>query len=738
MLAATERAEPLPLETAAKQTEAAHGGLRILTHGVEEWLACENAGARATTFARMTQGPVLFALGWAAHLEAQQVEALLVRMRTEGSTRAVDSFGKMIKEAGAKVKKQEAARAKERRATAKRPGVELLEKLALDGLETGDLRVPPGYEVGALGVYRVLVNEEGEEQRQKVVGFPVLLTGRLVDDEDGVEHAMLAWWTGSSWRQRVVPRKSIQVSRELAELSALGFPANSMNAGDLIKYFEAFYETNVTNLPTAKTTKTLGWKEDGSFLWGTTLLRAGVSIEGETSDLSMSTPFRWRKDALHLVTADGGKSQLAGYRATGTWEGWKKIIARIEDKPVLLLVVAASLVPPLLKLIPEAQNFIFDLYGETSKGKTTALRLGSSVWGYPSEHEGGLIATWDSTLTYLERTAAQATDLPLFLDDSKRVGVKNHDKLSQVVYAVAQGRGRGRGTVTGVQATVVWRTVLVSTGEGSLVQYSQDGGTRSRTLSSPGSPLQPTGPESADLARWLQDEVMQHHGHCGPRFVAYLQANRAAVIERYRKVLPRMEAASNGNPVASRLSSPMTMMYVAFYILEQLGALSPGAGGRALQLAWSFVHVSSGGADRATAALSDLVGWSVSNQEKFWGRHRVNSGVPIEPNGGFAGAWKKGEDWEWIAFRPTVLKKLLEDWGYHEGEVMPTWLSRGWLDTNQGRQQKSVRLAGEVTWCVAVRRTAIPVGAADEVPLDAGGAPASDGRRWVEYDRPGD
>ena len=103
------------------------------------------------------------------------------------------------------------------------------------------------------------------------------------------------------------------------------------------------------------------------------------------------------------------------------WKDGLDTIRRIQGFPRVLFLLYSSFVPPLLKIL-DAPNFIVDLAGRTTTGKTITLRVAASVWGNPDERAGnGLIVSWDNTRVYVERASSVQCDLPIILDDSKRV-----------------------------------------------------------------------------------------------------------------------------------------------------------------------------------------------------------------------------------------------------------------------------------------------------------------------------
>jgi uncharacterized protein (DUF927 family) len=154
-------------------------------------------------------------------------------------------------------------------------------------------------------------------------------------------------------------------------------------------------------------------------------------------------------------------------RTKGTLLGWQmEVAAQCEKNPVLAFFVAASLAAPLLHLL-EQEGGGFHLYGQTSKGKTTAEQVAASVWGDGSDPATGrntaFVKKWNQTKNATEGLAQAHTDLPLCLDE---VGEADAREFGRIIYQLAGGQGKGRMRADATLAQPkVWRIILLSTGE---------------------------------------------------------------------------------------------------------------------------------------------------------------------------------------------------------------------------------------------------------------------------------
>jgi uncharacterized protein (DUF927 family) len=104
---------------------------------------------------------------------------------------------------------------------------------------------------------------------------------------------------------------------------------------------------------------------------------------------------------LRFRAGDAGEQQVAaGLHQHGSLDGWLETIELLRDYPVGASMIYLSLCATMLRPagIP---NFGADLAGETSKGKTTTLRVGALCYGQPGEAaDDGLIFSWNITPVY--------------------------------------------------------------------------------------------------------------------------------------------------------------------------------------------------------------------------------------------------------------------------------------------------------------------------------------------------
>ena len=446
-----------------------------------------------------------------------------------------------------------------------------------DAPVSDDVLIPPGWDISDAGISR---ESNGGEDNIVICSTPVVVTGRLTTEHTGTEALRLDSKRDGTWRSRIVDRKLLATTRTVVDLSEYGIAVNSNNASQVVQYLADFESVNLSHLPHARVTNHLGWQGTGDtcgFLWGRTFITSDASHDGV--DLNVVPPHEWPTMAMAFRGDGEGDEQLAdGFHQRGSDERWIRAIDSVHHFPRVMLAMYSALATPLLSIL-DSPNFVVDLCGPTSQGKTITLRLAASCWGCPDEKSpSAAITTWDSTRVFIEGACAVQTDLPLVVDDTKRA--KNQDQVAQIIYDVASGRGRGRGSPQGLRRSGTFRTVLLMNGEAPATSFTQDGGTRARVLTLWGSPFGGTSSETATMVNALDRSLRRHYGHAGPRLVSYLVQNRSRWSvwrKEYRNIQRAYEERAGDNSVANRMSAHFAVITMAARLAHE-----------AMELPWDY------------------------------------------------------------------------------------------------------------------------------------------------------
>lgn len=575
-----------------------------------------------------------------------------------------------------------------------------------------DAMIPGNFDLSKSGGVQILEPDRiGNLVAKQLLIPPVLILKRLKNTATHQEETLIAWWRDGMWNTRVFSREILASSNKILALANYAITITSVTAPKFISYLTAYEAENQSTIPIIKVTNTLGWQLDmNAFLAGNLLItedgyfdaNAGNACNQAGAQSDLPVVFKGKDD---------GDAQLAeAFSANGTYEGWISAINETYDYPYVFGNILAAFSTPLLAILG-AQNFVIDTAFTTSRGKTTTLRGAASVWGNPSGIGSTLLQTWDNTDVWIGRAAATLNDLPLILDDTK-LAANGHKKdagtkVSGTIYKIASGRDRGRGSLDGTRITDTWRSVLLSTGEQSAVDFTEgDGGTHARVISIWGAPF--GNEKNAEIVKRFTDAVNKNYGHAGPRFIRFLLKNKAdwgAWRDAYDELKLHYADQAGSDPVANRMSAHFaTLAMTATLLHAALPELKPSQPIREIINAiFAATKMSFEEADRSMSALKFICDWAASNQNKFWRDSSSDDAeTAYEPHGGWAGRWD--QNWSTIDFAPNYLKNLLNKEGYDASAIIKAWGSRSWLKGEGSSHQRSTRLNGKKMRVYSINR----------------------------------
>jgi putative DNA primase/helicase len=162
------------------------------------------------------------------------------------------------------------------------------------------------------------------------------------------------------------------------------------------------------------------------------------------------------------------------FKSKGSADQWRdRVGALCVGNSRLVFAVACGFAGPLLR--PAGmESGGFHYRGDSSSGKTTALKLAASLYGGTS-----YLQRWRATDNALEAIAAQHSDCLLILDELAQIDPKT---AGECAYMLANEQGKARATRTGTPRTrQAWRLLFLSAGELGLADHMAEGMKRTRT-----------------------------------------------------------------------------------------------------------------------------------------------------------------------------------------------------------------------------------------------------------------
>jgi putative DNA primase/helicase len=158
------------------------------------------------------------------------------------------------------------------------------------------------------------------------------------------------------------------------------------------------------------------------------------------------------------VLYEVGQRRQEEYSARGSLAEWRHGVAGLAQAHALAaLAISAAFAGPLLHLAGLESGGIH-LFGNSSTGKTTLLKLAASIWG-----DSSLVRSWRATANGLEGVANRTSDVVLILDELGQLDSKD---AATALYMLASGVGKIRMNRNAtLQDIKTWRAFMLSSGE---------------------------------------------------------------------------------------------------------------------------------------------------------------------------------------------------------------------------------------------------------------------------------
>jgi putative DNA primase/helicase len=371
------------------------------------------------------------------------------------------------------------------------------------------------------------------------------------------------------------------------------------NRGARERFFQAL--TGVS-CPTRMTVShTTGWR-DGSFV----LPNRTIGASGREAVLFQ------------------GRGGASCFSARGELCDWQERVARpAGDHTRLVFALSVAFTGPLLEPFG-MEGGGFHLFGPSSCGKTTALRIAGSVWGGGGER--GFALTWRTTANALEGVAAAHNHTLLALDE---IGQISPFDLDQATYALANGQAKARMRADGeLRERARWCVPILSNGEVTIAERIREAGPSKRVRAGQEVRLVDVPAEAgygcgifdaigghgrpADLAHALQAGADEAFGTAGPAFVERLLEHKGEMVEVGRELVRAVasQLAEEGDGQVRRVAQRFALVAAAGEIATELGVLpwKQGTATEAVRQTFSaWVKHRGGGARREDQVAVEVV-----------------------------------------------------------------------------------------------------------------------------------
>jgi len=553
-----------------------------------------------------------------------------------------------------------------------RPRIRAL-KAFVDAPIHKECSIPDGFDLRDDGsLWKVSSSERSPDVL--VSPTPLLIQHQFIDQETNEGRVQLCWRDGEAWTEREVSQLAVGDSRSMvAELTPVCVPVVSTNAVRTVEWLYLYERLNTEFIAKTASFSRVGWQQqfDGSAF----VLQGPALQEDKVIECVVDT--RGQRGEIFAALKPRGDldAHLAALR-----RAW-------AASPVCATIICGALAAPLLYKLDQP-NFGIHLIGESSRGKTTQLKIAASIYGDPNSPQW--VAAWNTTNVGAELRASMLCDVPLCYDE---VGGGDPVQLERLVYSIINGTGKTRGQrdVT-LRRTARWQTIMLSTGEKSLVDENAATGAQVRIIELH---VDGFGSLNAKAVDALKDACVANAGSFGHAWVKSLVNMSVADWAAWREQLvDRTEAMrkSASDPLQQRVAAYYALLSIAE---EMAGIFGLGEGGATMERVFAAPECRTSVVGLAERSRELVDNWVMSEPDSFPALVLTASGeheLPYSSRHGLKvhGFRKEGE----LLFIPAALKAHLRTHRHSAGEVIRQWALKGWTRLDKSRTDTRVRIGG--------------------------------------------
>lgn len=536
-----------------------------------------------------------------------------------------------------------------------------------------ELRLPSGYTIENDSVLWRIANDDKHSDAAVSRG-PILIQRYLNDYYSREERVDVAFQCDGRWETACVDRKAIVDSRTMVStLSLYGAPVTSSNATRLVDFIDELERVNTEKVDRIACVDKAGWHT----IDGVRTFVANEPLFADETTVPLALDTRGNRKRMFAALKPGKDVEAHRLALAAAWKA----------DPVCAAMIAGALAATLLEPLA-SPNFAIHLPGDSSRGKTTILKIAASVFGDPDNESW--VASWNTTQVAAEMRAGTYSDLPLCFDEVGAAG--DRANIERMVYMLINGVGRSRGAKDGgMRELGSWRTIVLSTGERGLADQQAATGAQVRVITLP---VRGIGSLDAKEIDALRTACTAHAGAFGRAWLQELLAIQdwpyfQAMLSDYRDIL----RASATNSLQQRTASYWALLCVAEVMSYQLG-LGLASARTILDLFKQLAKTESlrPASERARQHVEE---WVSIESRAFPSLHPSTSGSGDDSEKSHSPVvhgYLRADGA--IVFWPTQLRVRLDANGFDYEQVCRDWFSRGWLEASGDRWQKVCTING--------------------------------------------
>jgi hypothetical protein len=177
----------------------------------------------------------------------------------------------------------------------------------------------------------------------------------------------------------------------------------------------------------------------------------------------------WMKDNKHRYAASPSPALDQQYTPTGKIDRWmamSNLICKKFNSPAHNAILASAFAAPLIRFTGQEGMLLACYSIDSGRGKSTAMKTASAVWGHSKLGLQGGPDTQNST--FGKMTELQA--LPIYWDEIK--GKDQEEEFVQLLFNLSRGKDKSRMNAdTSLRKVGTWKTLMISATNSTILDH---------------------------------------------------------------------------------------------------------------------------------------------------------------------------------------------------------------------------------------------------------------------------
>ena len=378
------------------------------------------------------------------------------------------------------------------------------------------------------GIYVRSVGPDGDIDERAIYHNDLYVIKRLVDVEAGESVVCRLHLPKDGVREFTMPLTAVTSREEFRKTMSMQGVAVT-RPDDLIQYMTTWVNELQASTTADTAHRQFGWIDD----------KCSAFVVGDKE----IHPNKIRYNPPSTPTA----ALLSKFEPKGTLDGWKAMANFYTTRPELVMhqyVVCTAFGSPLMHFFPQNACALHLHSAISGCGKTAAIRVAASVWGY----EKALMLEERDTDSMKFNRAEVLHNLPFYVDELTN---EHSKRLSDLAYQLSSGQQRGRmagGANLERTRGEPWKFLAVTTGNASVIERialekQAPKAEAQRMMEWPAQKVFGTTEEKRDTD--LFDEaVAANYGHAGTIYIQHIMQNLDYVRAKLKEVQQRVDTVA--------------------------------------------------------------------------------------------------------------------------------------------------------------------------------------------------